>query len=64
MTSKLMAFVFPALAALTLIAAAPEPAVRGEAPKAAAVAGRFGAQSPAPAPLIVAQGRCYNGRCY
>jgi hypothetical protein len=65
MTSKPTVFAVHALALLATIADTHAPAIRGDY---ADITGSFSQQHdaapPPSAPTVLAQGRCYNGRCY
>ena len=69
MSSKPIVFAIHALVLLAVIAVTPTPAIRGHDADVIGFARKSGAAStlsapPRLAPTIVAQGRCYNGRCY
>ena len=64
MDRKPPAVAIRALAALVLIAVTLVPAVRGNDADTPRFFAQPSAQSSYSAPIIVAQGRCYNGRCY
>jgi hypothetical protein len=63
MTSNNFSSAIWALGALAIVATAPIALVRGNAENSAP-APPASADAPVPPPVIVAQGRCYNGRCY
>ena len=64
MSSKPSVNVLSALGALAFIAVALAPSVRGENADTPRVFGSSSADPSASAPTLLAQGRCYNGRCY
>jgi hypothetical protein len=69
MSSKPTVFAIHALALLAVIGVTPIAAIRGDAADVISFSRQTGAAStlaapPPKAPTIVAQGRCYNGRCY
>ena len=51
------------LAAIALVAATPAPTLRGTA-SVVTILDDTNIDRANPAPIVVAQGRCYNGRCY
>jgi hypothetical protein len=53
---------FSVLVAIMLVAATLVPAVRSN--DAASVAGQMSGDWATSAPVILAQGRCFNGRCF
>jgi hypothetical protein len=57
------------LLALSLVVAASVtattvPTVRNQDTGVTTISNHATADQPAPAPIVVAQGRCFNGRCY
>ena len=69
MSSKPIVFGIHALVLLAVIAVTPTPPIRGDNADVIGFPRQPGAAStlsalPPSAPTIVAQGRCYNGRCY
>ena len=69
MSSKPTVFAFHALMLLAVIAVTPTPPIRGDDADVIGFSRQPGAAStlsapPPSAPTIVAQGRCFNGRCY
>ena len=64
MSSQSSFYVRSALAALALLAVTLAPSVRGDNADTRANAGAPNAAASASAPIVLAQGRCYNGRCY
>jgi hypothetical protein len=64
MALKSSAFLMRSLVVVASIAAASVPTVRNHDAGAATVSNQAGTGQPASAPIVVAQGRCYNGRCY
>jgi hypothetical protein len=52
------------LVVAAFVAAAFVPAVRDRDAGAASISNQARADQPASAPIVVAQGRCYNGKCY
>jgi hypothetical protein len=69
MRSKPTVFAIHNLLLLAVIAVAPTPAIRGDDADVISFSRQTSAaltlSAPPPsAPTIVAQGRCYNGRCY
>lgn len=52
------------LVAAASIAATTVPTVRNQDTGATAISNEARADQPVSAPIVVAQGRCFNGRCY
>jgi uncharacterized low-complexity protein len=63
MTLKSSVLVMRSLVVAALVAAASVPAVRDRDAGAATISNQTRTDQPASAPIIVAQGRCYNGKC-
>lgn len=63
MAKQTSIFAIRALALLALIVAAPTPAARGVDAAGPTDPSRLTA-APDAAPIVVAQGRCFNGRCF
>ena len=57
-------FAVGALGVIALIAVTPVPAERGGDPIVPRFVPQANITPPDTAPIIVAQGRCYNGKCY
>jgi hypothetical protein len=64
MTLKSSALVMRSLVVAAFVAAASVPAVRDHDGGAATISNQTRTDQAASAPIVVAQGRCYNGRCY
>jgi uncharacterized low-complexity protein len=64
MALKSSVLVMRSLVVAASIAVASVPAVRGHDAGAATVSSQARADQSASAPIVVAQGRCYNGKCY
>ena len=62
MKTESSVFAFRMVLMFALVAMMPIPAERGNVPDSAEVAGAVSAGQSAP--TIVAQGRCFNGRCF
>jgi uncharacterized low-complexity protein len=62
MTLKSSVLAMRSLVVAAIVAAAAVPAVRDHDAGAAATSSQ--ARADRSAPIVVAQGRCYNGRCY
>jgi hypothetical protein len=52
------------LAVIALLAATLTPAVRGHDAGADAIADQLSGDRASSAPIVLAQGRCFNGRCF
>jgi hypothetical protein len=64
MALKSSALLMRSLVVVASIAAASVPTVRDHDAGAATISNQTRTDRPAVAPIIVAQGRCFNGRCY
>jgi hypothetical protein len=64
MALKSSALLMRSLVVVASIAAASVPTARNHNAGAATISNQTRTDQSASAPIIVAQGRCYNGRCY
>jgi hypothetical protein len=64
MALKSSALLMRSLVVAASVAASSVPTVRNHDAGAATISNPAKMDQPASAPIIVAQGRCYNGRCY
>jgi hypothetical protein len=64
MALKSSALLMRSLVVVASVAAASVPTVRNHDAGAATVSNQTRTDQPVSAPIVVAQGRCYNGRCY
>jgi hypothetical protein len=64
MTLKSSALLMRSIVVVASIAAASVPTHRDHDAGAATISNQTRTGQPASAPIVVAQGRCYNGRCY
>ena len=64
MASKSSTLLMRCLIVVASVSTASVPAVRSHDAGPAPISSRAGADQSASTPIVVAQGRCYNGRCY
>ncbi|HEU0084263.1 MAG TPA: hypothetical protein VFQ87_15485 [Bradyrhizobium sp.] len=64
MAWKSSALLMRSLIVVAAVSTASVPAVPDRDAGPASISGQATSDQPGSAPLIVAQGRCYNGRCY
>ena len=64
MASKSSTLLMRCLVVIASVSTASVPAIRSHDAGPASISRQERANQPASAPIIVAQGRCYNGRCY
>ena len=64
MALKSSALFMSSLVVAAFVAASSVPTVRNHDAGAATISDQTRTDQPVSAPIIVAQGRCYNGRCY
>jgi hypothetical protein len=64
MNGKSSAFLIRPLVLIALIATTLTPSVRGRNAAADAIADQVSADRAPSAPIVLAQGRCFNGKCF
>ncbi|MGA7488316.1 MAG: hypothetical protein WBW74_15435 [Xanthobacteraceae bacterium] len=64
MDRKSSGFAIRHLAVIVLLAAAFVPTVRGDTAATVTMRGQVGNDRAASAPIVLAQGRCFNGHCF
>ncbi len=64
MDRKSSSFAIRHLAVIALLAAAVVPTVRDDTAATVTMRGHVGSDRAASAPIVLAQGRCFNGHCF
>ena len=64
MYAKSSVLLVRSLVVVAAITAAAVPSVRNQDAGTATISSQTKADQPASAPIVVAQGRCFNGKCY
>jgi hypothetical protein len=64
MASKSSTLLMRCLVVIASVSTASVPAIRSHDAGPASISSQPAADQSASAPVVVAQGRCYNGRCY